>query len=230
VLVEWFYDFAHHYNDKTTMHGMVPDKMNSVFDGYVPLDHRTFHLIECVDKTTDALFNKIVRDGVVKVRWDVEWFEEGESEAQGRWIRSTARFLVRIANQLLVEDENFGEDSKGFVMLTADINLRLLKCIKGKGADDFKRLISENIVRSVPDALESLKDIEQDAVAKPENPNVVAPSPAFKGTNKLLAPLSKLTDMSKSLREHFVDIMDKRYRPPTVWKALCPPAVCQHQL
>lgn len=210
----WFYGTAYHYNDKTMMlHVMVPDKLNPVFDGFVPLDHRTVHLIECVDKTTDALFNKIVRDSVVKVRWEVEWFEEGEgAESQGRWIKSTARFLVRIANQLLVEDENFGQESKGFVMLTADLNLRLLKCVKGKGADDFKRLITESVVQVAPDALESLKDAEGAPETETDKPVAEPPSPSFKGSSDLLAPLSKLSDMSKSLREHFADIMDERDR------------------
>jgi hypothetical protein len=209
----WFYGTAYHYNDKTMMlHVMVPDKLNPVFDGFVPLDHRTVHLIECVDKTTDALFNKIVRDSVVKVRWEVEWFEEGEDENQGRWIKSTARFLVRIANQLLVEDENFGEDSKGFVMLTADLNLRLIKCIKGKGADDFKRLITENVVQASLDALESLKDAEVPPEPEAEKPSAEPSSPSFKGTNDMLVPLTKLSEMSKSLREHLADIMDERDR------------------
>lgn len=82
---------------------MVPDKVNPSFDGNVLLDHRTVHLIECVDGKTDALFNKIIRDSVIKVKWDVEWFEEVENGATaqdwgnsegllGNWIFSAARF------------------------------------------------------------------------------------------------------------------------------------------
>ena len=56
---------------------MVPDKLNPSFDGEIPLDHRTVHLVECVDGKSEALFNKIVRDSVTKIRWDLEWFEEG---------------------------------------------------------------------------------------------------------------------------------------------------------
>ena len=117
----WFYGTAYHYDDTTQMlHVMVPDKMNPTFDGSVQLDHRTVHLVECVDNVSDALFNKIVRDSIVKVRWEVEWFEEaapveGQSPggtslaAQGRWVLSTARYFIRMANQLLVEDEGFGQ-------------------------------------------------------------------------------------------------------------------------
>ena len=55
------------------------------------------------------------------------------------------RYYIRIANQLLVEDKDSGQDSRGFVILTADLNLKLVSCHKGKGVDDFTRLINEGI-------------------------------------------------------------------------------------
>jgi hypothetical protein len=58
------------------LHVMVPDKHNPSFDGNVVLDYRTVHLIECVDGKTDALFNNIIRNSVVRVKWDLDWFEE----------------------------------------------------------------------------------------------------------------------------------------------------------
>lgn len=70
----WFYATAYHFDDiNQTLHVMVPDKLNPTFDGQVQLDYRTIHLIECVDGKTDALFNKIVRDSVLKIKWDVDW-------------------------------------------------------------------------------------------------------------------------------------------------------------
>lgn len=42
------------------------------------------------------------------------------------------RYYIRIANQLLVEDDDEGE-GKGFVMLTADINVRLVRSLKERG-------------------------------------------------------------------------------------------------
>ena len=51
------------------LHVMVPDKENPSFDGHVLLDHRTVHLIECADGKSDALFNKIVRDSIIKVKF-----------------------------------------------------------------------------------------------------------------------------------------------------------------
>jgi hypothetical protein len=73
----WFYGTAYHFDDTTQMlHVMVPDKENPSFDGNVFLDYRTVHLVECVDGISEALFNKIVRNSVVKVRWELQWFEE----------------------------------------------------------------------------------------------------------------------------------------------------------
>jgi hypothetical protein len=95
----------------------------------------------------------------------LEWFEEipeGSDKSNnldivenyvnvmGRYILSTARYFVRMANQLLVEDEGFGQDSKGFVMLTADLNVRLRWCHKGRGAEDFLRLITDNLTQYTP--------------------------------------------------------------------------------
>mmetsp|Transcript_34749 Transcript_34749/g.35444 ORF Transcript_34749/g.35444 Transcript_34749/m.35444 type:complete len:405 (+) Transcript_34749:97-1311(+) len=204
----WFYGTAYHFDDTTQMlHVMVPDKQNPSFDGHVPLDHRTVHLIECVDKQTDALFNKVVRDSVVKVRWEVEWFEEGAGNevqvdddaqaARGRWVSSTARYFIRIANQLLVEDEDFGNDSRGFVMLTCDMNVRLKRCYKGKGIEDFNRLVSEGIVQSAPDAIEySMQNMEYRNSHSHNTPNV--------------NPIRRLADMTRSLRECLSDLLDER--------------------
>lgn len=119
-LTGWFYGTAYHFDDSTQMlHVMVPDKVNPSFDGNVLLDHRTVHLIECVDGKTDALFNKIIRDSVIKVKWDVEWFEEvengtstqawGGSEGQlGNWIFSAARYSSYIHTVIAINiDKNF---------------------------------------------------------------------------------------------------------------------------
>jgi hypothetical protein len=218
----WFYGTAYHYNDKTNMlHVMVPDKLNPSFDGEIPLDHRTVHLVECVDGKSEALFNKIIRDSVTKIRWDLEWFEEGvgaekqtpdlSDSPEGRWVKSIARYYIQIANQLLVEDEDFGQDARGFVMLTADVNVRLHLCQKGKGIDDFVRLISENLVQSIPSALENSKKIagvgssSRDARAEPGRQDS---STGVAG----MTPARKLMEMSRGLRECLSDILDDRER------------------
>ena len=216
----WFYGTAYHFDDTTQMlHVMVPDKENPSFDGQVYLDYRTVHLVECVDGNSEALFNKMVRISVVKVRWELEWFEElnptlkdqnfQESEivenyagVKGRYVLSTARYFVRMANQLLVEDEGFGQDSKGFVMLTADLNVRLRWCHKGRGAEDFLRLITDNLCQCTPDASTSA-DIP--AVTQKDRDGGLASS-----TSSAPVSLKKIATMSKALRENFVDIMDER--------------------
>jgi hypothetical protein len=239
----WFYGTAYHYDDTTQMlHVMVPDRENPTFDGHVLLDHRTVHLIECADGKSDALFNKIIRDSVVKVKWDVEWFEEsedgqGESESwaadgtTGSWINSSARYYIRIANQLLVEDKDLGQESRGFVIITADLNLKLLKCHKGKGMDDFQRLINEGVVQSTPEAAE----VARSALTPTGTPThaggakltaAALDSAAGKGhglsssaellsspsAGNGLTSAAKLADMSTGLRECVVDILDDRDR------------------
>lgn len=249
----WFYGTGYHYDDSTQMlHVMVPDKENPTFDGQVLLDHRTVHLIECVDGRSDALFNKIVRDSVIKVKWDVEWFEEsedgqGESESwagdgtTGTWIHSSARYYIRIANQLLVEDKDLGQESRGFVIITADLNLKLLKCHKNKGIEDFARLINEGVVQSSNEAAEvaraaqtpagtpqhhgpppsaSESAVEHATTTSSSNHQNAAHNTSsaegftspLTGTGSALTPASKLADMSTGLRECVVDILDDRDR------------------
>ena len=163
-----FFATAYHYNDTTNMlHVMVPDKLNPTFDGEVQLDHRTVHLIECVDKRSMALFRKIIRESVYKIKWDCEWNEEqidedgNVIENSSRWLASTARYYIRISNQLLVEDnvpqydeQGHAVSGGGLVIVTADMNVRLLTCHKGRGLEDFNRLILDGVVQSSPEAFE----------------------------------------------------------------------------
>jgi hypothetical protein len=225
----WFYGTAYHYNDSTNMlHVMVPDKLNPSFDGEIPLDHRTVHLVECVDGHTEALFNKIIRDSITKVRWEVDWFEEGtgterqipelENSPEGRWVHSMARYYIQMANQLLVEDEDIGQESRGFVMLTADMNVKLRTCVKGKGIEDFTRLINEGMVQSLPNAIElSKKSISAlSAAERMENSMTferqpsIAPGPST--TVNTFNSVRKLAEMSRGLRECLSDILDDRER------------------
>lgn len=226
----WFYGTAYHYNDSTNMlHVMVPDKLNPSFDGEIPLDHRTVHLVECVDGKTEALFNKIIRDSVTKVRWEVEWFEEGngtekqlpnvDTSPEGRWVLSIARYYIQMANQLLVEDEDLGQDSRGFVMLTADLNVKLRTCFKGKGFEDFSRLITEGIVQSIPNAIElSKKSMIQAGMSVDRMENTMgferqssAASTSTAATSaSTFNSVRKLAEMSRGLRECLSDILDDR--------------------
>lgn len=206
----WFYGTAYHFDDKTQMlHIMVPDKVNPSFDGSVQLDHRMVHLVECVDGKTDALFNKIIRDSITKVKWEVEWFEEGlgdtkfdnDSEVVGRWISSVARYYLRIANQILVEDVEGpnGGTSHGFVMLTADLSLRLKDCIGGRGLEDFNRLVIDGQVQSS-------KSTHEKAIISASKLRTIESQDGGEGS----APLRKLADMSRSLRESIAILLEER--------------------
>lgn len=199
---------------------MVPDKQNPSFDGSVLLDHRTVHLIECVDGKTDALFNKIIRDSVVKVRWEVDWYEEDATPAASpinksvidpaqRWVESAARYYLRIANQLLVEDDDFGQNgSRGFVMITADMNVRLKYCIKGKGQEDFDRLVTDGSVLSSPEVLEAAKISMAEMMPDPDNENLKRL--AFNGDKNEMMSIKALADMSRRIQECLSDLLDER--------------------
>jgi hypothetical protein len=213
----WFFGTAYHFDETTEMlHVMVPDKQNPSFDGNVVLDHRTVHLIECVDGKTEALFNKIVRDSIMKIKWEVEWFEEDPSAPEnsaadatpsGKWIMSSARYYIRMANQLLVEDENFGDDSRGFVMLTADLNVRLRNCHKGRGKEDFERLIMEGITLYSQEAYDSIQDTRSPATkAKRAEGNFTRGDYYDNGSSTT----RKLADMTRSLADSTNDLVEER--------------------
>ena len=198
------------------LHVMVPDKLNPSFDGEVLLDYRTVHLIECVDGKTEALFNKCVRDSIVKVKWDLEWFEEDPTAplpdgsaadaVPGKWVKSCARFYIRTANQILVEDNVATEGQQGYVMLTADLNVRLHKCSKDKGMEDFTRLVTEGLVQSSPEAV-AMATSSGVGSAKKEGKNA---TDYGKDNDKDNVSVKKLADMSKNLKDCLSDLLDDR--------------------
>ncbi len=174
---------------------------------------------------------------MIKVKWDVEWFEEnteggqdwsagGADGSNGSWVSSSARYYIRIANQLLVEDKDFGQETRGFVILTADLNVRLLNCHKGRGAEDFNRLVNENTVQSSPEAAEAAQQALLTATSPNKNwaaTNVGAADNGKKPAKKefsggaadkdssAAAPsVRKLSDMSRGLRECLVDVLEDR--------------------
>ena len=239
----WFYGTAYHFDDTTRMvHVMIPDKHNPTFDGHVLLDYRTMHLIECVDGKTDALFNKVVRESIIKIRWELKWFEEdGPSDAvtvenndadaaHGRWVPSVGRYFIRMSNQLLVEDEEV-DGEKGFVMITADANVRLHHCGKGRGQVDFNRLVLENQVQSTSMALEEaqlpIPATEVDTSGKtpsqsdkregrrdrrndPEQKTPNQRSRSSETSNELIMGIAKVWDMSKDLKDCVSELLDEK--------------------
>lgn len=240
----WFYATAYHYDDTNGMlHVMVPDKENPSFDGYVRLDHRAVRIIECVDEESVALFNKITRDSIVKVRWDLEWIEEEPREEQydeynedlaatplreeeGKVLTSTARYFVRMSNQLLIEDTENNSSSRVYVILYADTNVKLLYCHKGRGIEDFVRLINDNVVRASQEAIEIAKNPDdflnqisdkflevdtnnqdtQNNRNKPLSPS--SPSPLNTNLSSNSVSLKKLSKLASICRKDVTSIID----------------------
>jgi len=103
---------------------------------------------------------------------------KNQGDVAGKWVQSTARYYIRIANQLLVEDKELEEDSeynhptKGFVIITADLNVKLIHCHKNKGQEDFYRLIQEGIVQSCEESLADLEIFLQQSAADPSSKEV----------------------------------------------------------
>ena len=240
----WFYATAYHFDDTTRkLHVMVPDKHNPTYDGHVLLDYHTVHFIECVDGKTEALFNKIVRDSIIKIRWELKWFEEDpdapeaatpDDSVPGRWIQSIGRYYIRIANQLLVEDEESAGGEKGFVMILADLNVRFHHCSKGRGQEDFNRLVLEKQVQSTTAAVEEANmplDVTMGAAAgagagapplppvagedTPKNRSQRSSSNRASETDAVadgavIDGLGRVWDTSKDLKESLSELLDEK--------------------
>lgn len=225
----WFYGTAYHYNDSTRMlHVKVPDKENPTFDGLVALDYRTVHLIECVDKKSDALFNKIIRDSIIKIKWNVEWLDDNNSEPAlllpsgstdetygSKWVISTARYCIRMANQLLIEDATPQNDDKSgvpsYVMVALDLNVKLLECYKGRGIEDFQRLITDKTTLFTPEAenyaqnfISTQKLSRQDSIQSSFDTTETGAVMANR-----LASVRKLADLAHTLKDSVEDLLDE---------------------
>lgn len=195
----WFYATAYSYDDvNNSIYIMVPDKCNPSFEGYVSLDYRQVHLIDCCDIVTRPLFNKLIRDSVVKVDWEIDWLDEvleenadGTSSIQSQWLASVARYYIRLTNLLLVDNEKSDSvTSEGVVMITVGPDIRL-KRAAAKGRYDYDRLINEKIVdiSSVP--------LEGDSADCGEyEPVIVYHNDVMCGKNSSPMHKRKMSDMS----------------------------------
>jgi hypothetical protein len=142
------------------------------------------------------LFNKIVRDSVVKIKWDIEWFEEYEDEVEGdpsgggEWVPSTARYYLQMINQILVEDSESTEpEVRSYIMLLADNNVKLLKNHSDKNQEDFYRLVREGIALSSDELKEKAKKYFASIARSPIKDVSTSPSNSAKNTdNKSHSP------------------------------------------
>ena len=178
----------------------------TVFEGLVPVDPRVVRLTECEDEYSQALFNQIVRDSVMKVKWELDWYDTsplkktslritGRSStlAANKWHHSTARYYIPILNALLVEDylpisffhscdnlSHSDEEEKGLAMVYIDHNVRLCSCETKKRMSDFVRLILEEGIKCSVKAREQvsdfLKNTAVDNVASSSTKAMIAPA------------------------------------------------------
>lgn len=107
------------------------------------------------------------------------------------------------------------------MIITADVSVRLLECLKGKGEEDFSRLISEGVVSASDDAAQYAQAVlaakrsplpaEASRAAAATTTTVVGSAEnatAGKGDDDAL--VKKLVDMSKGLRDCVDDLLDER--------------------
>lgn len=72
----WFRGVAVAYHDASTqLQVCVPDPAHPIYQGKIPLDYRVVRLRDCMDMSSVALFNEIVRRSEVKITWEVDWFD-----------------------------------------------------------------------------------------------------------------------------------------------------------
>jgi len=102
-------------------------------------------------------------------------------------------------------------------MLTADLNLRLKRCVKGKGVEDFNRLVTEGLVQSAPDALQEYREPTRNSSYNnsnnTDNRSGGSGSGGRLGSSAANAPpIRKILDMSHGLKECLSDLLDERER------------------
>lgn len=225
----WFFGTAYSYNDAAnTINVMVPDRNNPVFEGNIILDSQLVRLVECVDSYSAALFNKVVRDSMIKVRWQLEWFDGdldysafSTSCSRGRWMLATAHYYIKFTKQLLIESPDFFESGK-FVLIVADLGVRLLSCPNGKGQKEFERAIRDKIVLYEPDVVDSagqcvrLRRSSLQVAKSLASVNDICRLPNLKSSKqqveRLSAAVSRLPDSSVVPVEWIVDVYDESHR------------------
>jgi hypothetical protein len=131
------------------------------YEGEVLLDWRVIRLVNCLDNYSKALYNKIVRDNVLSMQWDVDWFDPS-SEC---WIRSTACYYFTIVNKILIKDtqqsySHIIDDTntkpkyrRQYVCINVDqTSLRLHFCHDKHSRSIFETLIFEESIKCTSEA------------------------------------------------------------------------------
>jgi hypothetical protein len=145
--LNWFIATAYSFDDAaSTVRVAIPDREEPQWEGDLPLDHRTIHLIECCDEESAALYKHLVSKATAAINWRVEWWFEGDGgDAGGKWFAGTAKYYGRLANVIHVASE---PDAEELMELGVDENLKLLEVVgEAGGHADFESLVVEGIVQ-----------------------------------------------------------------------------------
>ena len=115
----------------------IPDRDDPTWEGDLPLDPKTIHLLECCDSKSIALYKQCCREGSIKCKWTVEWCIEGA------WFAGEALYFGRLANVVYCSDGR----NVALHEVTIDENLRLVECLDDASRGDFEELVVDGIVR-----------------------------------------------------------------------------------
>ncbi|KAK7233507.1 inositol polyphosphate 5-phosphatase [Aureococcus anophagefferens] len=142
--LNWFIATAYSFDDAaSTVRVAIPDREEPDWEGDLPLDHRTIHLIECCDDASAALYKHVVAAATVPVAWRVEWALDGDDDRPAAGAAGTARYYGRLSNVVYV-----GDGDEALQEVGVDENLKLVEVLGDDGGHgDFEQLVVEGIVR-----------------------------------------------------------------------------------
>jgi len=150
--LNWFVATAYAIDvSKRILRVAIPDRDEPTWEGDLPLDFKTIHLLECCDATSGALYKQCCREGSIKCRWRVEYFNE-------KWVQSEARYFGRLSNVVYCTGSGTALHE-----IVVDENLRLVECLDSESRAAFEALVVDGVVRwRGPDGDDH--EIEQDPV------------------------------------------------------------------
>ena len=118
--LNWFVATAYSIDTvRRVLRVAIPDRDEPTWEGDLPLDPKTIHLLECCDSKSIALYKQCCREGSIKCKWTVEWCIDGA------WFSGEALYYGRLANVVYCSDGR----NVALHEVTIDENLRLVECL-----------------------------------------------------------------------------------------------------
>ncbi|GMH85267.1 hypothetical protein TrVE_jg13628 [Triparma verrucosa] len=244
----WFIGTAYAYMEKVGdngkiqgfLHVVVPDNSNPTWSGNVQVEYRSLRLLECCDKSSQALFTEIVRGSLVPIDWHVEWCdtEDGgeEEEEEAFFTEGEAVYLIRLMNSLItfpLAEDGARLPNSAPKQVMCDANLRLLKCRDGlshearkydnrincSGVLDFERLVTEGVVDWSGEA--PAPELYKKSPVKQASASSAEPDPFEPQISQVReAHLQKLTSLYLDMRECMGHALGERERCVTQRKEM----------